>query len=185
MYSNALWKYWVAPVDFAALHWYVSMCVRNVHMMIWLRYVGKRRWILRCLFPHKMTASCQEAQRHCRLRFNLAYRVMWLRNVRSTVTTIWQMPRHCWNPLPAVSVTSTDANTMYVSTPFPSLYDDHRHSGVKGMDKLFDFANRVCLLWSTLTADDECADYCIVMFSKPLPARSLYQNLFTMEVSPA
>ena len=44
-----------------------------------------------------------------------------VRNVRSTVTTIWQMPRHCWNPLPAASVISTDANTMYVSTPFPSL----------------------------------------------------------------
>ena len=29
--------------------------------------------------------------------------------------------RHCWNPLPAASVTSTDVNTMYVSTPFPSL----------------------------------------------------------------
>ena len=39
----------------------------------------------------------------------------------TTVTTIWQMPRHCWNPLPAASVTSTDVNTMYVSTPFPSL----------------------------------------------------------------
>ena len=36
-------------------------------------------------------------------------------------------------------------------------------SGVKGMDKLFDFANRMSPLGNA--SADECADYCIVMFS--------------------
>ena len=38
-------------------------------------------------------------------------------------------------------------------------------SGVKGMDKLFDFANRMSPLGNA--SADECADYCIVMFSDP------------------
>ena len=37
-------------------------------------------------------------------------------------------------------------------------------SGVKGMDKLFDFANRMSPLGNA--SADECADYCIVMFSE-------------------
>ncbi|NDV58933.1 enoyl-ACP reductase [Bacteroides sp. 519] len=48
-------------------------------------------------------------------------------------------------------------------------------SGVKGMDKLLDFANRMSPLGN---ADaDECADYCIVMFSD-LTRKVTMQNLY-------
>ena len=48
-------------------------------------------------------------------------------------------------------------------------------SGVKGMDKLFDFANRLSPLGNA--SADECADYCIVMFSD-LTRKVTMQNLF-------
>lgn len=48
-------------------------------------------------------------------------------------------------------------------------------SGVKGMDKLFDFANRMSPLGNA--SADECADYCIVMFSD-LTRKVTMQNLF-------
>ena len=47
-------------------------------------------------------------------------------------------------------------------------------SGVKGMDKLFDFANRMSPLGNA--SADECADYCIVMFSD-LTRKVTMQNL--------
>ncbi|MBP3574278.1 MAG: enoyl-ACP reductase [Prevotella sp.] len=48
-------------------------------------------------------------------------------------------------------------------------------SGVKGMDKLFDFANRMSPLGNA--SADECADYCIVMFSD-LTRKVTMQNLY-------
>ena len=48
-------------------------------------------------------------------------------------------------------------------------------SGVKGIDRLFDFANRMSPLGNA-TADD-CADYCVVMFSD-LTRKVTMQNLF-------
>ena len=48
-------------------------------------------------------------------------------------------------------------------------------SGVKGMDKLFDFADRMAPLGNA--SADECADYCIVMFSD-LTRKVTMQNLF-------
>ena len=48
-------------------------------------------------------------------------------------------------------------------------------SGVKGMDKLFDFANRMSPLGNA--SAEECADYCIVMFSD-LTRKVTMQNLF-------
>lgn len=48
-------------------------------------------------------------------------------------------------------------------------------SGVKGMDKLFDFANRMSPLGNASAA--ECADYCIVMFSD-LTRKVTMQNLY-------
>ncbi|NMA75233.1 MAG: enoyl-ACP reductase [Bacteroidales bacterium] len=48
-------------------------------------------------------------------------------------------------------------------------------SGVKGMDKLLDFANRMSPLGNA--SADECADYCIVMFSD-LTRKVTMQNLF-------
>lgn len=48
-------------------------------------------------------------------------------------------------------------------------------SGVKGMDRLFDFANRMSPLGNA--SADECADYCIVMFSD-LTRKVTMQNLF-------
>ena len=48
-------------------------------------------------------------------------------------------------------------------------------SGVKGMDKLFDFANRLSPLGNA--SADECADYCMVMFSD-LTRKVTMQNLF-------
>lgn len=48
-------------------------------------------------------------------------------------------------------------------------------SGVKGMDKLFDFANRMSPLGNA--SADECADYCIVMFSD-LTKKVTMQNLY-------
>lgn len=48
-------------------------------------------------------------------------------------------------------------------------------SGVKGMDKLYDFANRMSPLGNA--SGDECADYCIVMFSD-LTKKVTMQNLF-------
>ena len=48
-------------------------------------------------------------------------------------------------------------------------------SGVKGMDKLFDFANRMSPLGNASAA--ECADYCIVMFSD-LTKKVTMQNLY-------
>ena len=48
-------------------------------------------------------------------------------------------------------------------------------SGVKGMESLMDFANRMSPLGN---ADaDECADYCVVMFSD-LPRKVTMQNLY-------
>ena len=48
-------------------------------------------------------------------------------------------------------------------------------SGVKGMDKLYDFANRMSPLGNA--SADECADYCIVMFSD-LTKKVTMQNLY-------
>ena len=48
-------------------------------------------------------------------------------------------------------------------------------SGVKGMDKLYDFANRMSPLGNA--SADECADYCIVMFSD-LTRKVTMQNLY-------
>lgn len=48
-------------------------------------------------------------------------------------------------------------------------------SGVKGMDKLMDFANRMSPLGNA--SADECADYCIIMFSD-LTRKVTMQNLF-------
>ena len=48
-------------------------------------------------------------------------------------------------------------------------------SGIKGMDRLFDFANRMSPLGNA--SADECADYCIVMFSD-LTRKVTMQNLF-------
>lgn len=47
--------------------------------------------------------------------------------------------------------------------------------GVKGMDKLYDFANRISPLGNASAA--ECADYCIVMFSD-LTKKVTMQNLY-------
>ncbi|NDV66899.1 enoyl-ACP reductase [Bacteroides sp. 224] len=48
-------------------------------------------------------------------------------------------------------------------------------SGVKGMDKLMDFSNRMSPLGNA--SADECADYCIIMFSD-LTRKVTMQNLF-------
>ena len=48
-------------------------------------------------------------------------------------------------------------------------------SGIKGMDRLFDFANRMSPLGNA--SADECADYCIVMFSD-MTRKVTMQNLF-------
>lgn len=48
-------------------------------------------------------------------------------------------------------------------------------SGVKGIDRLFDFANRMSPLGNA--SADECADYCVVMFSD-LTRKVTMQNLF-------
>ncbi|MBQ0020831.1 MAG: enoyl-ACP reductase [Bacteroidales bacterium] len=48
-------------------------------------------------------------------------------------------------------------------------------SGVKGIDRLFDFANRMSPLGNATA--DECADYCMVMFSD-LTRKVTMQNLF-------
>ena len=48
-------------------------------------------------------------------------------------------------------------------------------SGITGMDRLFDFANRMSPLGNA--SADECADYCIVMFSD-LTRKVTMQNLF-------
>lgn len=48
-------------------------------------------------------------------------------------------------------------------------------SGIKDMDKLYDFANRMSPLGNA--SADECADYCIVMFSD-LTRKVTMQNLF-------
>ena len=48
-------------------------------------------------------------------------------------------------------------------------------AGVKGMDKLFDFANRMSPLGNA--SAEECADYCIVMFSD-LTRKVTMQNLY-------
>lgn len=48
-------------------------------------------------------------------------------------------------------------------------------SGIKGMDRLFDYANRMAPLGNA--SADECADYCMVMFSD-LTRKVTMQNLF-------
>ena len=48
-------------------------------------------------------------------------------------------------------------------------------SGVKGIDRLFDFANRMSPLGNA--SADDCADYCVVMFSD-LTRKVTMQNLF-------
>ena len=65
---------------------------------------------------------------------------------------------------------SVRVNTISQSPTFTTA-----GSGVKGMDKLFDFANRMSPLGNATA--DECADYCIVMFSD-LTRKVTMQNLF-------
>ena len=65
---------------------------------------------------------------------------------------------------------SVRVNTISQSPTFTTA-----GSGVKGMDKLFDFANRMSPLGNA--SADECADYCIVMFSD-LTRKVTMQNLF-------
>ena len=48
-------------------------------------------------------------------------------------------------------------------------------SGIKGMDRLFDYANRISPLGNA--SAEECADYCMVMFSD-LTRKVTMQNLF-------
>lgn len=48
-------------------------------------------------------------------------------------------------------------------------------SGIKGMDRLYDFANRMSPLGNA--SADECADYCVMMFSD-LTRKVTMQNLF-------
>lgn len=48
-------------------------------------------------------------------------------------------------------------------------------SGIKGMDRLYDFANRISPLGNA--SAEECADYCVVMFSD-LTRKVTMQNLF-------
>ena len=48
-------------------------------------------------------------------------------------------------------------------------------SGIKGMDRLFDYANRMAPLGNA--SAEECADYCMVMFSD-LTRKVTMQNLF-------
>lgn len=48
-------------------------------------------------------------------------------------------------------------------------------SGIKGMDRLFDYANRMAPLGNA--SADDCADYCMVMFSD-LTRKVTMQNLF-------
>lgn len=48
-------------------------------------------------------------------------------------------------------------------------------SGIKGMDRLYDFANRMSPLGNA--SADECADYCVVMFSD-LTKKVTMQNLY-------
>ena len=64
-----------------------------------------------------------------------------------------------------------------IARSFGYIYgrEHHAGSGVKGMDKLFDFANRMSPLGNA--SADECADYCIVMFSD-LTRKVTMQNLF-------
>ena len=81
------------------------------------------------------------------------------------------MPRAYWNPLPAVSATSMAVKRTCVSIPFPS----HRHCGVKGMDHLMDFAEKMSPLGNATA--DECADYCVMMFSD-LTRKVTMQNLY-------
>ena len=65
---------------------------------------------------------------------------------------------------------SVRVNTISQSPTFTTA-----GSGVKGMDKLFDFSNRMSPLGNATA--DECADYCIVMFSD-LTRKVTMQNLF-------
>ena len=65
---------------------------------------------------------------------------------------------------------SVRVNTISQSPTFTTA-----GSGVKGMDKLFDFANRMSPLGNATA--DECADYCIVMFSD-LTRKVTMQNLY-------
>ena len=65
---------------------------------------------------------------------------------------------------------SVRVNTISQSPTFTTA-----GSGVKGMDKLYDFANRMSPLGNATA--DECADYCIVMFSD-LTRKVTMQNLF-------
>ena len=65
---------------------------------------------------------------------------------------------------------SVRVNTISQSPTFTTA-----GSGVKGMDKLFDFANRMSPLGNADAA--ECADYCIVMISD-LTRKVTMQNLY-------
>ena len=65
---------------------------------------------------------------------------------------------------------SVRVNTISQSPTFTTA-----GSGVKGMDKLFDFSNRMSPLGNATA--DECADYCIVMFSD-LTRKVTMQNLY-------
>ena len=86
------------------------------------------------------------------------------------------MPRHCWIQLSrSFGYIYGREHHVRVNTISQSPTMTTAGSGVKGMDKLFDFANRMSPLGNA--SADECADYCIVMFSD-LTRKVTMQNLF-------
>lgn len=66
-------------------------------------------------------------------------------------------------------------NNVRVNTISQSPTMTTAGSGIKDMDKLYDFANRMSPLGNA--SADECADYCIVMFSD-LTKKVTMQNLY-------
>ena len=89
----------------------------------------------------------------------------------------------CWNPSPVVSgyiygrEKGVRVNTISQSPTFTTA-----GGGIKGFDGLYDFSDRMSPLGNA--SADECADYCVVMFSD-LTKKVTMQNLYHDGASPA
>lgn len=86
------------------------------------------------------------------------------------------MPRACWSLLHVVLVISMAVKkNVRINTISQSPTPTTAGSGVKGMEDLMDFSNKMSPLGNATA--DECADYCITLFSD-LTRKVTMQNLF-------
>ena len=93
-------------------------------MMIWITICWKRRWIFPLSLSTRMIQAAKKLNAIADYGSILALSYV-VRNVRFTVTTIWQMPRHCWNLRPQFRLHLRTRTPCTCQHHFPVSYDDH------------------------------------------------------------